>query len=154
MTSSTYCRQTTSTIGLNVVITLGLAETIESLIGGSDTITTGLGDDIIFGGIDADVIVANFDEYQNGLGVDGDNIVLGDSGYIYWTAGDAGRVYDDASTAAGGSLADIVKLTAYIVDDSVFPAYAAARKRDLEGIELPASTAGASRRLLILIPQR
>ena len=40
-------------------ITLGLVETIESLIGGSDRITTGVGRDIILGGIDADVITAN-----------------------------------------------------------------------------------------------
>ena len=35
-------------------ITLGLVETIESLIGGSDSITTGVGRDIVLGGIDAD----------------------------------------------------------------------------------------------------
>src|SRR6185436_18539444 len=65
-------------------ITLGLVETVESLIGGSDTITTGVGRDIILGGIDADVIVANFDEYQvdavSGVlhGADANNIVIGD----------------------------------------------------------------------------
>src|SRR5207237_3685361 len=42
-------------------ITLGLVETIDSLIGGSDAITTGVGRDIVLGGIDADVIVANAD---------------------------------------------------------------------------------------------
>ena len=90
-------------------ITLGLVETIESLIGGSDTITTGVGRDIILGGIDADTIVANFGEYgvdENdvALGADAGNIVIGDSGYIDWTAGDEGRVYADTTTAVGGSL--------------------------------------------------
>ena len=36
----------------NGVITLGLVETVESLIGGSDSIITGIGADIILGGID------------------------------------------------------------------------------------------------------
>ena len=58
------------------MMTIGLAETIESLTGGSDEINTGDGDDFIFGGIDADTInVGN-----------GNNVVLGDSGYIDWTA--------------------------------------------------------------------
>ena len=40
-----------------IPITLGLVESIESLIGGSDTITTLDGDDIVIGGIDADTIL-------------------------------------------------------------------------------------------------
>ena len=77
--------------GLPIQITLGLVETIESLIGGSDTITTGIGRDIVLGGIDADLINASFDEYQlaaeSGVthGSDSDNIIIGDSGYIDWT---------------------------------------------------------------------
>ena len=39
-------------------ITLGLVESIESLIGGSDEITVLDGDDIVIGGIDADTITA------------------------------------------------------------------------------------------------
>ena len=35
--------------GLPIQITLGLVETIEPLIGGSDTITTGVGRDIVLG---------------------------------------------------------------------------------------------------------
>jgi Ca2+-binding RTX toxin-like protein len=61
-------------------ITLGRVETIESLIGGSDWIITGKDNDIVLGGIDADTIHAG----------DGDNIVLGDSGYIDWTAKERG----------------------------------------------------------------
>ena len=43
---------------------------VESLIGGSDSITTLGGNDIVIGGIDADTINAG----------EGNNIVLGDSG--------------------------------------------------------------------------
>jgi enamine deaminase RidA (YjgF/YER057c/UK114 family) len=43
---------------------------------------------------------------------------------------------------------DIVKLTAFIVDETIYPAYAAARKRDLGDVELPASTAVCVPRLL------
>ena len=71
-------------------ITLGLVETIESLIGGSDSITTGIGNDIVLGGIDADTINAG----------EGHNIVIGDSGYIDWTAGDVGRFYAAVDGAA------------------------------------------------------
>ena len=60
----------------SLALTLGLVEAIESLIGGSDTITTGSGSDIVVGGIDADTIAAG----------DGNNIVFGDSGVIDWTA--------------------------------------------------------------------
>ena len=37
-------------------ITLGLVETIQSLIGGSDSITTGSGNDIVLGGIGGDTL--------------------------------------------------------------------------------------------------
>jgi Ca2+-binding RTX toxin-like protein len=79
----------------NQPITLGLVEAIESLIGGSDNITTGSGNDIVVGGIDADTINAG----------DGQNIVLGDSGYIDWTAAEIARVYADGTTALPGTLA-------------------------------------------------
>ena len=39
-------------------ITLGRVETIQSLIGGADSITTGSGDDIVLGCIDGDTIQA------------------------------------------------------------------------------------------------
>src|SRR5205823_6311634 len=74
-------------------ITLGLVETIQSLIGGADSITTGLGTDIVLGGIGGDTLFAG----------EGRNIVIGDSGYIDWTAGDAGRFYA-ATTFARGTL--------------------------------------------------
>jgi Ca2+-binding RTX toxin-like protein len=64
-------------------MTLGLVETVESLIGGSDRIHTGVGNDIVLGGIDADVIDASH----------GNNIVLGDNGFIDWVAGEASRGY-------------------------------------------------------------
>ena len=54
----------------NLPITLGVVETTDSLIGGSDSITTGIGRDIILGGIDADVITANAGEHQDGNGAD------------------------------------------------------------------------------------
>ncbi|OQB78614.1 MAG: Bifunctional hemolysin/adenylate cyclase precursor [Planctomycetes bacterium ADurb.Bin126] len=91
-------------------MTLGLVETMESQIGGSDSITTGVGNDIILGGIGDDTIVANDGEYlpdaATGVqhGADANNVVLGDSGYIDWTAADAGRTYADPTTPAGGSL--------------------------------------------------
>jgi enamine deaminase RidA (YjgF/YER057c/UK114 family) len=51
--------------------------------------------------------------------------------------------------AAEMDVGDIVKLTAYVVDEDVYPAYAAARNRDLAGIEPPASTAIIVPRLLL-----
>lgn len=42
---------------------------------------------------------------------------------------------------AGMTVADIVKLTAYIVSDDVYPAYAAVRNRYFQDIPMPASTA-------------
>src|SRR5207249_9409655 len=75
-------------------ITLGLVETIQSLIGGADSITTGLGIDIVLGGIGGDTLFAG----------EGRNIVIGDSGYIDWTAGDAGRFYAAAGTPARNTL--------------------------------------------------
>src|SRR5439155_821071 len=77
-----------------LAITLGLVETIQSLIGGSDSITTGVGIDIVLGGIDADTLFAG----------EGRNIVIGDSGYIDWTAGDAGRFYAAVGTPVRATL--------------------------------------------------
>ena len=85
-------------------ITLGLVETLASLIGGADTITTGIGADIILGGIDGDTISANNSENVTIGRLDGRNIVIGDNGYIDWTAADPGRVYA-AQIYAGGVLA-------------------------------------------------
>src|SRR5204863_146153 len=75
-------------------MTVGLAETVSSLIGGDDTINTGIGKDVIFGGIDGDTINAS----------NGTNVVIGDSGLVDWTAKDTGRVYAAATVPAGGIL--------------------------------------------------
>ena len=50
---------------------------------------------------------------------------------------------------AGMDVADIVKLTAYIVDETIYPSYAAARSRDLGDITPPASTAICVPRLIL-----
>ena len=83
----------------SIGITLGLVEAIESLIGGSDTITTGVGRDVVIGGIDADTIVANSGE--TALRPDSNNIVFGDSGLIDWTATERGGALagDDSNPA-------------------------------------------------------
>src|SRR5439155_12357319 len=69
-------------------ITLGLATTIESTTGGSDRITTGVGADIVFGGIDADTIVANSGE--TAARPDGNNIVFGHNRYVDFAARERG----------------------------------------------------------------
>ena len=61
-------------------ISLGLVTSVDTLVGGSDSITTGAGNDIMIGGIDADTIVAG----------DGNNIVFGDNGLIDWAASERG----------------------------------------------------------------
>ncbi|MEM7466776.1 MAG: RidA family protein [Pseudomonadota bacterium] len=43
--------------------------------------------------------------------------------------------------AAEMTVANIVKLTAYVVSDDIYPAYAAVRNRYLQDVPLPASTA-------------
>jgi Ca2+-binding RTX toxin-like protein len=53
-------------------ITLGLIETLTFSDGGADNLTTGIGNDIVFGGMAGDVIIAS----------SGQNIVLGDDGQI------------------------------------------------------------------------
>ena len=72
-------------------MTLGLVQTIESLLGGADSITTGSGDDVILGGINGDTISAG----------DGNNLVIGDSGLVDWTAAERGgaRAGDDSDPA-------------------------------------------------------
>src|SRR5262249_8374686 len=69
-------------------ITLGMVETIEANDGGNDSITTGTGADIVFGGAGNDTIMA---DAGGSLAVgtaanplDGANIVLGDFGRIDW----------------------------------------------------------------------
>ena len=72
-------------------ITLGLVETQHSLIGGSDVILVGDGDDIVLGGINEDVIAGSYDSQTDTyLPSEGNNIFLGDSGSIDWTAADHG----------------------------------------------------------------
>ena len=51
--------------------------------------------------------------------------------------------------AADMTAKNLVKITAYIVDEAVFPFYAAARQRNLGGIEPPASTAVYVPRLVL-----
>ncbi|MFL6014724.1 MAG: beta strand repeat-containing protein, partial [Gaiellaceae bacterium] len=63
-----------------IPMTIGIAQTIQSLLGGADSITTGANDDVVLGGINGDTIDAG----------DGNNVVIGDSGQILWTAGDFG----------------------------------------------------------------
>ena len=84
-------------------LTLGLVQTIESLLGGADSITTGSGDDMILGGINGDTINAG----------DGNNVVIGDSGQIVWTAREFG------GTGAGDDLdaADIDRVLSTDPDD-------------------------------------
>jgi Ca2+-binding RTX toxin-like protein len=75
-------------------ITLGLVETVSPNIGGNDHITTGMGADIILGGVGNDTIIANDTEtYERGnvATFDQNNIILGDNGFIDWTARDSGR---------------------------------------------------------------
>ena len=77
---------------------LDLIESLSTtLFGGADTITTGIGRDIILGGIGGDTIHA----FASGVDLedeaalatagaaDGNNIIIGDSGYIDWTADDS-----------------------------------------------------------------
>ena len=77
-------------------ITLGLLTTVSPAIGGNDTIYTGIGYDIIFGGTLNDTIVANAVSDNNALESenydrntntqrDSDNIILGDNGFIDYT---------------------------------------------------------------------
>ena len=55
-------------------------------------INTGVGRDIILGGVDGDTIVANDGEDVAADILDNDNIVIGDSGYIDWTAAEHGYI--------------------------------------------------------------
>ena len=64
-------------------------ELVESVVpageqGGADTITTGTGRDMIFGGAGGDVITANVGE--TGTLPDGNNIVFGDYGFVDYVA--------------------------------------------------------------------
>ena len=61
--------------------------------GGADTITTGLGRDMVFGGAAGDSIIANQGE---GVGApDGNNVVFGDYGYVDYLLRDS-AIPDDA----------------------------------------------------------
>lgn len=56
----------------------------------------------------------------------------------------ADNVWQNVMTILGAAdmtALNLVKITAYIVDEAVFPFYAAARQRILDGLEPPASTA-------------
>ena len=67
-------------------ITLGQVGTTDPAYGGNDTITTGLGRDLIFGGPGNDRIAANSGETH--AGPDANNIVFGDQGYLDYVAAD------------------------------------------------------------------
>ena len=89
----------TPRFGTHLPITLGRVTSVATQVGGSDSITTGIGADIVIGGIDADTIVANFGE--TALRPDGNNIVVGDNGLIDWAARERGGLLagDDNSAA-------------------------------------------------------
>src|SRR5262249_38657542 len=62
-------------------MTFGQVGTITPTIGDNDTITTGVGRDVIFGGFGNDLITANGGEtLTNPANPDGNNIVFGDHG--------------------------------------------------------------------------
>ena len=73
-------------------IVLGFVETTDEAIGGDDAITTGIGADIILGGIGNDRIVAkDLEVYVRGSDAashDANNIILGDNGLIDWVGTD------------------------------------------------------------------
>ena len=80
--------------------------------GGDDVITTGLGRDMVFGGAGGDTIVANFGESVSGGPLDGNNIVIGDYGFVdYMVNGDPHDIdliaSFDAWTNLGG--ADVIR---------------------------------------------
>ncbi len=85
-----------------MAMTFGLIETIEFNDGGVDTINTGVGKDIILGGDEGDVIVANVGE---AAGNDLSNIVLGDDGKIDYV-----RVERGATLNVQGADADAVDI--------------------------------------------
>jgi Ca2+-binding RTX toxin-like protein len=74
-----------------VTMTYGLIETIASADGGDDTITTGIGNDIILGGQGGDTIKADYagtNEEEQELVGSGTNIVIGDNGLLDYTRAD------------------------------------------------------------------
>src|SRR5262249_38809397 len=93
-------------------ITLGLIETITFTDGGADGITTGIGNDIVLGGMAGDTIDAS----------SGNNIVLGDDGQIDYSRADrittSGAdtaasdidLIESLSTTAGGGVDTITTL--------------------------------------------
>src|SRR5262249_8724439 len=83
------------------LITLGQVGTTDPLFGGNDSITTGLGRDIIFGGPGADATTPNHGE--TGSSPDGNNIVFGDQGYIDYVSADSDA--RDIDTVSSGDLA-------------------------------------------------
>ena len=96
-------------------ITLGLVTTVESLVGGADMITTGIGRDIVLGGIDGDTITANDGENVDDEIFDANNIVIGDSGYIDWTA--AEHAYAPALPGDDNDATDIDRIWSIDTDD-------------------------------------
>jgi len=82
-----------------IPMTFGLIETTTSADGGNDTITTGIGYDIVLGGQGGDTIIANFGETSTDL--DAGNIVLGDNGLLDYTRADRETAAGDTHRPSG-----------------------------------------------------
>ncbi|HEX4527586.1 MAG TPA: hypothetical protein VH108_12695 [Gaiellaceae bacterium] len=57
---------------------VGYVTSVDTTVGGNDTITTGLGNDVMLGGVDADTVNAG----------EGNNVVLGDNGFVDYAVTD------------------------------------------------------------------
>ncbi len=88
--------------------TLVRIETLASLIGGVDTIMTGLGSDVVLGGIGGDLITVNVGE--TAAQPDSSNVVVGDSGSIDYTSddADASDIDEILSTETGDGGSDTI----------------------------------------------
>ncbi|MFZ0529420.1 MAG: HYR domain-containing protein [Propionicimonas sp.] len=73
--------------------------------GGADTITTGIGRDMVFGGADGDTIVAN--DGQNDARPDHNNIVFGDYGFVDYLINDLLVTEDSSSGEPADTTRDI-----------------------------------------------
>ena len=92
-------------------ITIGIVTTREPSDGGSDSISTGIGRDIVLGGTADDTITVNVGEDALVGLLDSDNIVLGDNGFIDWTAAESSRTYSVSSSGDDADPTDIDRIT-------------------------------------------
>ena len=90
-------------------LTIGLIETINSVVGGGDNITTGIGGDLVLGGAADDIIGVS----------EGDNIVLGDSGYIDYVSIDSDPSDIDAIGSVDAGIGGVDKITSGDGDDII-----------------------------------